>query len=317
MPASADRSHDVAPGHSPAPQPAGGTAEDPRWAGTPLAAPHWLESESGFPRGGVADSGLGPDTEILATARGQSLTRRQVDEVVAFAELLAGCALPRAERDELADDLVDMFEDSPVSTSGFLRPLTGSAARLAGMSPVERAARRLKALTSTWALERRRVADGAELSPVMSVADRHNPLLRHWASTGVVLVADALTARVEQHRLVLSLVGAEAERAETLTGRLLDRVDAMGADAMGADAMGAAEVADLAAAQVRLICIRTWLRDMGETALRHQVADLNRAVASALDVDIVVQQVGFRASLALATTDGFPAAQRRRPYRAG
>jgi len=261
-----------------------------------------LEGDTGFPTGGIADTGLGPETEILATARQVSLTRRQVDEVVAFAELLAGRALPGPDRAQLGEDLVDAFADAPVDTVGFLRPLAGSVARLATMSPVERAVRRLQALTTTWTLEQRRVADGEDLNPVMDVVHRHNPVVRHWASTGVVLVADVLAARAEQHRLVLSLIGVPAQEERALIERLLARVEEA----------GPAEIAELAAAQVRLMCIRTWLRDLGETALGHLVADLARAVPSALDVDIVVAQVAFRASLAVATTVGTEAKQRRR-----
>lgn len=277
-------------------------AVDTRWAGTPLDRPHWLEGDTGFPAGGIADTGLGPDTEILATARQASLTRRQVDEVVAFAELLAGRALPGSDREQLSEDLVDAFEDSPVQTIGFLRPLTGGVARLATMGPVERAVRRLQALTTTWTLEQRRLVDGADLNPVLEVVHRHNPLVRHWASTGVVLVADLLTARADQHRLVLSLIGVAAQEERALIERLLARVDAA----------GPAEIAELAAAQVRLLCIRIWLRDLGETALGHLIADLTRAVPSALDVDIVVEQVAFRASLAVAASVGSQGQQRRR-----
>src|SRR4051812_37819330 len=132
-------------------------AVDTRWAGTPLDRPHWLEGGTGFPPGGIADTGLGLDTEILAGARQASLTRRQVDEVVAFAELLAGRALPEPDRAQLSEDLVEAFEDSPVETIGFLRPLAGGVTRLATMGPVERAVRRLQALTTTWTLEQRRM----------------------------------------------------------------------------------------------------------------------------------------------------------------
>jgi hypothetical protein len=267
---------------------------DPRWAASPLAIEHWLEGGSGFPVGSVVETGLGATNDVLSTCRRQTLTRRQVDEVIAFAELLAGQALPAAERDELQDDLVDAFEDSPVSTTNFLRPLIGGVRRVGSLSPIERAGRRLSALTATWTIEQRRVSDGGELNPVMDVVNRHNPLVRHWASSGVVLVADALAARYEQHRLVLFIVGAEPEPQTRLTERLVSRTSFA----------STAEVAELAAAQVRLLCTRAWLREIGDTALRGLRQELEPAVASALDVDIVVQQVGFRASMAVASTLG-------------
>jgi len=264
---------------------------DPRWDGTPLAAPHWLEGPSGFPPGSIAATGLGSAADILATARRMTLTRRQVDEVIAFTELLAGCSLPAGEREELLDDMVDAFEDSPVEAGRFLGPLSGGVRRVAGLGPVDRAARRLQALTTTWTLEQRRIADGDELNPVMEVVNRYNPLVRHWAGAGVVLVADALTARIDQHRLILSLIDAEAEPADVLTDRLLARVEE------GARI----EMAELAASQLRLLCARTWLRDMGESTLTRLREELRRAVGSALDVDIVIQQVGFRAAMAVAS----------------
>jgi hypothetical protein len=276
------------------PTPATESGVDPRWAASPLATAHWLEGVSGFPAGGVIETGLGAASDVLSSCRRMTLSRRQVDEVIAFAELLAGQAFTVAEREELQDDLVDAFEDSPVSTTNFLRPLTGGVRRMVSLSPVERAARRLSALTATWTVEQRRISDGGELNPVMDVVNRHNPLVRHWASSGVVLVADAVTARYEQHQLVLFLVGAEPEAQTRLTERLVSR----------ASFASTAEVAELAASQVRLLCTRAWLREIGDTALRGLRQELEPAVASALDVDIVVQQVGFRASMAIASTLG-------------
>jgi hypothetical protein len=268
------------------------TRTDARWAASPLASPHWLESANGFPAGSVVESGLGSSNEVLSTCRRMTLNRRQVDEVIAFAELLAGESFTVAEREELQDDLVDAFEDSPVNTSNFLRPLTGGVRRIESLGAVERAGRRLSALTATWTLEQRRISDGDELNPVMDVVNRHNPMVRHWASSGVVLVADALAARHEQHRLVLFLVGAEPESKARLTDRLINRVSFA----------STAEIAELAASQVRLMCTRAWLRDIGDTALQALREEIEPAVASALDVDIVVQQVGFRASMAVAST---------------
>lgn len=270
------------------------SSSDPRWAGTPLATGHWLEVGSGFPPGGVVESGLGSSSDVISTARRMTLSRRQVDEIVAFAELLAGEALDRDEREELQDDIVDAFEDSPVSATKFFRPLTGGVARMGTAGPIERAGRRLQALTATWTIEQRRIADGAGLNPVMEVVSRHNPLIRQWSSAGIVLVADALTARAEQHQLVLSLIGAEAEATDRLTERLIERTSFA----------GTAEIAELAASQVRLMCTRAWLRDLGDTALTRLREELEPAVRSALDVDIVVQQTGFRASMAVAPTLG-------------
>ena len=267
---------------------------DLRWAGTPLETGHWLEVGTGFPPGGVVETGLGAATDVLSTARRMTLTRRQVDEIVAFAELLAGEALDPDERDELQDDVVDAFEDSPVSATKFFRPLTGGVDRMGSARPIERAGRRLQALTATWTIEQRRIADGAELNPVMEVVSRHNPLIRHWASAGIVLVTDALNDRTEQHRLVLSLIGAEPEPVDRLTERLIERTSFA----------SIAEIAELAASQVRLLCTRAWLRDLGDTALTRLREELEPAVRSALDVDIVVQQVGFRASMAVAPSLG-------------
>jgi hypothetical protein len=161
---------------------------------------------------------------------------------------------------------------------------------IGSLDPIGRCQRRLQALTATYTIEQRRVADGADPSPMMDVVGRYNPLVRHWASTGIVLVADALTARVDQHRLVLSLAGREAEPSQALARRLLDAT---------ADA-SPTEIAELAAAELRLLAIRAWLRDMGVAALGRLREEVTRAVASALDVDIVVQQVGYRAALGLA-----------------
>ena len=62
-----------------------------------------------------------------------------------------------------------------------------------------------------------------------------------------------------------------------------------------ASASGMADVA--IRGKYRLLSTRAWLRDLGDKTLRALRDDLERAVPSALDVDIVVQQVGFRAAL--------------------
>jgi hypothetical protein len=260
-----------------------------RWAGTPLAEEHWLESPSGFPPGGIGTAAPEPDLPV-ATARGVELTRGQLAEALAFTEFLAGHALPAGDRSTLGDDLVDAFEDSPKHATRHLRTLAGGVRRIGSLDPISRCQRRLQALTATYTIEQRRLSDGADPSPMMAVVGRYNPMVRNWASTGVVLVADALTARAAQHRLVLSLAGREAEEPLALTRRLLDAT-------AGA---GRTEIAELAASELRLLATRAWLRDMGEAALGRLREEVARAVASALDVDIVVQQVGFRAALSLA-----------------
>ena len=257
------------------------------WAGTALAADHWLESATGFPEGGVASTGTSPAGTVVATARGLSLSRRQLDEARAFTEFLAGRALPAADREELEDDLIEAFEDSPKQATRFLRGLAGGVRRVGSLDPIERCQRRLQALTTTYTIEQRRQADGADLSPVMEVVSRHNPLVRYWASTGIVLVADALTARVEQHRLVLPLADREPEQPQQLRDRLLE----------GTEHVGRLEIAELAASELRLLVTRAWLRDLGRAALDRLRHELSRAVASALDVDLVVQQVAYRAAL--------------------
>lgn len=257
----------------------------------PASVEHWLESASGFPPGGIGTSTPDGSGTVIASARGLNLLRRQVDEVLAFTEFMAGHALTTMERADLTDDLVDAFEDSPKHALRFLTGVTGGVRRVAPMHPVERAQRRLQALTTSYVTELRRQADGAEFSPIMAMVSRYNPVLRHWAATGVVLVADALESRIEQHRLVLGMVGRQVEDAAALGERLLDRtVDC-----------GRLEVAELAASQLRLMSTRAWLRDIGDAALARLREELEPAVASALDVDIVVQQVAYRAAMAQAS----------------
>ncbi|MCM4081095.1 hypothetical protein [Paractinoplanes hotanensis] len=260
---------------------------DTRWAGTPLDTEHWLEGRTGFPPGSVLATSSPESAEVVATARGLTLSRRQLDEVVAFAEFLAGRKLGEDDRAELADDIIDAFDDTPKAALRFLRPLSAAVRRVGSLDPIRRAQRRLQALTTTWVVELRREADSGELSPVMTVVSRHNPVVRHWAAGGIVLVADALDARWEQHRLVLGLAGRAPEPVERLAERLVARTE---------DA-SRLEVAELAAAEVRLLVIRSWLRDLGRNALAELSAEIDRGAASALDVDIVVQQVGHRAAL--------------------
>ncbi|MBQ1047506.1 hypothetical protein KBX50_03255 [Micromonospora sp. C51] len=260
-----------------------------RWAGTPLATEHWLEQASGFPRGDVSVDPAVAAT-VVAASRGYRLTRGHLAETVAFAEFLAGEVFTAEERAELEQDVVEAFEDSPKRALQSLRPLSGGVRRVAALSPVQRAQRRLHALTTSYLLELRRQADGRELSPLMAVVSRHNPVVRHWASAGVVLVADALAARMEQHRLVLCLIGRDLEAPAVLADHLLAR----------ADQAGRLEAAELAASELRLLLLRAWLIDLGTTALAKVREDVARAVQSALDVDIVVQHVGYRAALEVA-----------------
>ncbi|MFI7552734.1 hypothetical protein ACIBQ2_23650 [Micromonospora sediminimaris] len=260
-----------------------------RWAGTPLATEHWLERASGFPRDDVSVDPAAAAT-VVAASRGYRLTRGHLAETVAFAEFLAGEAFTTEERAELEQDVVDAFEDSPKRALQSLRPLSGGVRRVAALNPVQRAQRRLQALTASYLLELRRQADGRELSPLTAVVSRHNPVVRHWASAGVVLVADALAARMEQHRLVLCLIGRDLEAPALLAERLLAR----------AEQAGRLEVAELAASELRLLLLRAWLTDLGTTALAKVREDVDRAVQSALDVDIVVQHVGYRAALEVA-----------------
>jgi hypothetical protein len=261
-----------------------------RWAGSPLAVNHWLESESGFPPGSVGATGTDQPPAVVSTSRGVRLTRHQVTDVLAFTEFLAGRALAETDRAELEADLVDAFDDSPKQAVRFLHGLAGGVRRVGALHPIERAQRRLQALTATYTTEQRRLADGADPSPIVAVLSGYNPLVRYWASTGVVLVADALSARVDQHRLVLHLVGREPEQPPALAQRLLDRL------AYGSPL----EVAELAASELRLLSTRTWLRDLGDAALERLRRELADAVPSALDVDIVVQHVAYRAAMAQA-----------------
>jgi hypothetical protein len=272
-----------------------------RWAGTPMAAPHWLETTRGFPAGSVGERGLGGD-EVVATARGLTLTRRQVDEVLAFADFLCGAAVPQADAAELAEEVIDAFEDAPLPTTRALQPLTDSVRRVWAMNPVERAGRRVQALATTYGIELRRLADGDDPTPIMDVVLRRNPVVRHWASAELVLVEDVLADRLDQHRLVSALVGRTLDDPDALRARLLRT----------ADETPAAENGELIASQVRLLCTRAWLRDLGTKALARVRSDLDRALASALDADIVVQQLGYRASLAVGArlTD-----EQRRPGR--
>ncbi|MGF1647364.1 MAG: hypothetical protein ACFCVF_10665 [Kineosporiaceae bacterium] len=275
-----------------------------RWAGTPLATLHWLETANGFPAGSVGERGLGGD-DVVAATRGITLTRRQVDEVLAFAEFLTGAALPAADLAELADDIVDAFEDSPLPTVRALRPLADGVHRVRVMDPVERAGRRVQALATTYGIQLRRLADGDDPSPVMDVVLRRNPVVRHWSAASLVLVEDVLAARLDQHRLVHALVGRTLEDPAGLRARLL----------AVADESPAVENGELVASQVRLLCLRAWLRDLGDKALARVRSDLDRALASALDTDIVVQQLGYRASLAVGArlTEQARARQAHRP----
>jgi len=259
-------------------------------AETSLRDEHWLESATGFPPGSVGASPPEAGTAVVASARGHTLVRRQLDEVLAFTEFLAGRAVPKEERLGLEGDIVDAFEDSPKHATGFLRELTGGMRRIATLDPTERCQRRLQALTATYTIEERRRAEGMDPSPVMDVVARHNPLIRCWPSTGIVLVADAVTSRVELHSLVLALADRPGEDPAVLFRRLVDRTE-------GA---GRLEIAELAVSQLRLLSTRAWLRDIGTAALARLRDEVASAVASALDVDIVVQQVGYRAALAQA-----------------
>lgn len=259
-----------------------------RWAGTPLAGLHWLETVRGFPPGSVGERGLGGD-EIVAAARGLTLTRRQIDEVLAFADFLSGTALPEADAAELEDDVVDAFEDAPLPALRALRPLTDSVRRVWSMHPVARAGGRAQALATTYGMELRRLADGDDPTPVMGVVLRRNPAVRHWSAAELVLVEDVLAARLDQHRLVYALVGRTLDDPDALRARLLE----------AADDAPAVENGELVASQIRLLCLRAWLRDLGAKALARVRLDLDRALASALDADIVVQQLGYRASVAV------------------
>jgi hypothetical protein len=269
-------------------EPAREQTYDP-WTGTPLAVQHWLEGASGFPPGSIGAQA--PETDVsLTSSRGVQLTRRQMAEVIAFAEFLAGSALSAGDRSELEEDIVDAFEDAPRQASRHLRTLAGGIEKIASLDAISRCQRRLQALTTTYTIEQRRLADGGDPSPMMAVVGRYNPLVRHWASTGIVLVADALAARAAQHRLVLTLAAREPEDQQALSRRLLDAT-------AGASRV---EIAELAASELRLLATRAWLRDMGAEALGRLREEVTRAVVSALDVDIVVQQIGYRASMSLA-----------------
>ena len=263
-------------------------ADAARWAGSPLAADHWLEGPSGFPPGSVGASPPDDAMAVMAAARGVQLTRRQVTDVLAFTEFLAGRALLDEDRVDLEGDIVDAFEDSPRQATRFLRGLAGGVRRVASLSPTERSQRRLRALTTTYLTEHRRRADEVDPSPIMEMVNRYNPMVRHWASTGVVIVADAMAARVDQHRLVLHLVGRETEEPQALTQRLLDRTAHC----------GRLEIAELAASELRLLGTRALASRHGRRGAAPTAAGGgNGGRVSALDVDIVVQQVGYRAAL--------------------
>lgn len=262
---------------------------DDRWVGTPLATEHWLESPSGFPAGSLISTAASDGPSVVASVRGVQLTRRQIDEVLAFTQFMAGEAFTRVDRAELEDDIVDAFTDSPRAAARFLAPLADGVGRIAALDPVQRCQRRLRALTNSYSVDHRQRSDGGEPDPIMRLVARYNPLVRYWAATGLVLVGDALTARFETHQLVHSLVGSEPEPRDVLIARLTRRLDQA----------GPIEIAELAAAQLRLIETRSWLRDLGKAPLAELRDEVARALPSALDPDIVVQHVTYRAALSL------------------
>lgn len=261
-------------------------ADSARWAGTPLASLHWLETPEALPPGaGIETAG----DAIVATARGRVLTQADLDTVTAFAEFLAGVVFPAEDTAELEDDMVDAFEDSPAVFLRELRPMARGLQQVRASTPIERATRRAQALGTTYAVELRRQADGDDPGPVLDVVMRHNPVVRYWRSADLVLVADAVESRLDQHRMALALVGQRLDDPDALRDRLLTTAD---------EALPI-ENGELVASEVRLLCLRAWLRDLGTKALDRLRAELDRSLASALDVDLVVQQLGYRASVAV------------------
>ncbi len=260
-----------------------------RWAGTPLADPHWLESASGFPQGGIGDRPPGPD-RVVARARGLELRQHQVDDLVAVTELLAATALPDDDRRGLAAEVVEAFDDAPASTLRSLIPVTSGLAHFGTRSPAGRSVDRHRMVTAAFSVELARVADGEGLSPLLETVHAHNPIVRSWMASGLVVLADAVEARVDQHRLTLALVGRSLDDPEGLWDRLLDEADSGGPLVAG----------ELAAATVRLIVLRCWLLDLGRRALDRTRIELEAAIRSALDVDVVVQQLAHRAAMAVA-----------------
>ncbi len=258
-----------------------------------LGDPSWIESVSGFPPGSWGTDGPDrPDpASVFASTPAGDFTGRHVADVVAFTEFLGGVGFDRAEREWLIDAMAREFESHPDRAMAELKRIAFAVNGLAFLDPVERADNRHKALTSMYQLDQHRERLALAENPVMAMVRARNPAVLVEES-GVVVTADAVTARHEINRIVLAL----ADRRPTQLPYLRTE------PATGVEQMPTPLKAELAGSWIRLVLLRAWLADLDPDEFDRLRGRVSQVVDTATDLSLVGMMLSYR-SMVEAMTD--------------
>ena len=207
-------------------------------------------------------------------------------DVVAFTEFLAGTAFDDTERDWLIEAMGREFLKDPAAALEQFSPIATAVAVIPEMEPVERANNRHKALTSMYRADTVRKRNGLPETPIMTMIRAHNPAV-FTDKTGIVVVADAVTARSVLNELVLGLGGHSREDQPNL------RTDLDGDFGNLPSPM----LVELAGSQIRLVILRAWLAELPQPEMDQLRARLADVIETATDLDLVTLQLSFRSMI--------------------
>lgn len=252
-----------------------------------LGRPSWIETERGFPVGGLgADPGPRRHDEILAATPAGNFTGAHVDDLIAFTEFLTGTALNQGDREWLTDKMAAEFVKDPQQALTEMARVTNAVETIPDLEPFERADTRHKAVTGLYQTEPIRIEHNIDETPIMTLLKAHNPALL-IDKTGVVVTTDAVEYRHQINDLILSLGGRSLDDLPHIRSELTDQYQ-------DGPVMMKAE---LAGSQIRLVVLRTWLAEQAQAEMDQLRARLSDVIDTATDLDLVTLQLSFRSMI--------------------
>ena len=259
-----------------------------------LDRPTWVEGRSGFPTGSWGEDHAGrPDAGLVLTIAGDApFTGGQAGDLVAFTEFLAGTALDDGERNWLIERSATEFESDPAQAMTEMKTISFAVQVIPELDPLERADSRHKALAYSYRLDAHRERLGLDPNPVLTLVRAHNPAVLIDPS-GVIITADALAARRQINRLLLSLAD---RRMEDLPHLRFDPAE-------GIERAPIPLKAEVAGSWIRLVLLRAWLEDLPPVELARLRARLAEVIDSTTDFDLVAVMLSFRVMLEAVTAE--------------
>lgn len=150
------------------------------------------------------DSQPSPD-HVLVRAGDHKLTQKMVTDTLALAELLAATAISDSDHRELRQEIIDDFaSSSPEDLEGY-RQIGTLMDGFAAANAIKRAEIRRDMRARIW-FDSQKLD---EVSPIVELVDRYNPVLGADASLGLVATRSAFDALLASNSFVASRAGMQ------------------------------------------------------------------------------------------------------------